>query len=80
MSWLFDGCSSLTTIYATADFDLSVVEPVSGSTLIFYGCKNLEGGNGTKYSAIRVNQGIYTYGKIDGGTSNPGYFTLKSKD
>ena len=39
---------------------------------MFYGCTSLVGGAGTTYSANHVGA---TYAHIDGGTSNPGYFT-----
>jgi hypothetical protein len=42
---------------------------------MFTGCTNLVGGNGTVYDANHVD---HTYAHIDGGTSNPGYFTDKN--
>ncbi|UKI57957.1 MAG: hypothetical protein L6V81_00295 [Clostridium sp.] len=38
----------------------------------FYNCTNLVGGAGTKYNSSHVDK---AYAHIDGGTSNPGYFT-----
>ena len=35
---------------------------------------NLVGGNGTVYNSSHVDK---TYARLDGGTSSPGYFTLK---
>ncbi len=46
-----------------------------GSTNMFYGCTVLKGQNGTAYDANIVDK---TYARVDGGTSSPGYFTLKS--
>ena len=42
---------------------------------MFTGCTSLVGGQGTAYSPSHVNS---DYAHIDGGTSNPGYFTAKS--
>ena len=39
---------------------------------MFSGCTKLIGGAGTKYNSSYVDK---TYARIDGGTSNPGYFT-----
>ncbi len=39
-----------------------------------YDCPNLVGGAGTKYDSTNIDK---TYARIDGGTSNPGYFTSK---
>ena len=36
---------------------------------------NLVGGAGTTYNSSKIDK---TYARIDGGTSNPGYFTLKT--
>ena len=41
---------------------------------MFYNSTNLVGGAGTRYDANHVDK---TYARIDGGTSNPGYFTSK---
>lgn len=71
MSWMFYGCSSLATIYAASNADWS---SVGSSTLMFYKCANLVGGNGTKYDSTNVDA---AYARIDT-TDNPGYFTAKS--
>jgi len=42
---------------------------------MFRGCTKLVGGAGTKYNSSYVDK---TYARIDGGTSNPGYFTAKN--
>ena len=42
---------------------------------MFYDASNLIGGNGTKYNEYNVDK---EYARVDGGTSSPGYFTLKS--
>ena len=71
MGSMFENSSNLKTIYASNNFDTSNV--TSGSN-IFKGCTSLVGGAGTTYNSGRV---IKTYARIDGGTSSPGYFTLK---
>jgi surface protein len=43
---------------------------------MFEGCENLVGGQGTAYNDS--NPKDKTYARIDGGTSNPGYLTLKT--
>ena len=42
---------------------------------MFNNSKKLVGGNGTVYSHSYTDK---TYARIDGGTSSPGYFTLKN--
>ena len=69
MIWMFYNCSNLTTIYAGISWD---VQNVSSSAQMFTGCTSLVGGKGTTYDASHVDK---TYARIDGGTSNPGYFT-----
>ncbi len=69
MAVMFFGCSNLKTIYATDIWSTSNVEV---STNMFRGCDKLVGGKGTKYRVTNVDK---TYAHIDGGESNPGYFT-----
>ena len=69
MSNMFDSSYSLTTIYVSNNFK---TDKVTRSTRMFYGCTKLVGGAGTKYNSSYVDK---TYAHIDGGTSNPGYFT-----
>ena len=72
MIGMFGYCSSLTRIYAGNGWDTSKIE---FSTRMFTDCTSLVGGAGTVYDA---NHTDHTYAHIDGGTSNPGYFTEKS--
>ena len=67
---MFNGCSNLKTIYATYLFDIS--GKVNSSTVMFSGCTALKGGAGTTYSDSKKNA---TCARIDGGVSEPGYFT-----
>ena len=69
MSYMFRGCSMLTTIYASAAFDTA---SVTNSNNMFYNCTNLRGGNGTTFSSSYTTK---ARARIDGGASNPGYFT-----
>ena len=69
MNYLFRGCSHLTTIYAGSRWTTS---GVTAGNYMFTGCTNLVGGRGTAYDASHVDK---TYAHIDGGSSNPGYFT-----
>ena len=66
---MFQGSSNLKTIYVSNKFN---TDKVTYSTNMFSGCTNLVGGAGTKYNSSYVDK---TYARIDGGTSNPGYFT-----
>ena len=72
MRLMFVRSTNLKTIYASNKFN---TDKVTGSTNMFYNCANLVGGAGTKYNSSYVDK---TYAHIDGGTSNPGYFTAKN--
>ena len=71
MSSMFRNASNLKTIYVSNKF---VTTAVTSSNRMFSDCTKLIGGNGTKYNSSHVDK---AYAHIDGGTSNPGYFTLK---
>ena len=75
MSYMFSSSTNLKTIYVSNKFN---TDKVTSSTYMFYGCTKLIGGAGTKYNSSYVDK---TYAHIDGGTSNPGYFTdIADKD
>ena len=75
MSYMFNTSTNLKTIYVGDKFNTN---NVTSSANMFNACTNLVGGSGTKYSAAYVDK---TYARIDGGTSNPGYFTdIADKD
>ena len=69
MRQMFERSINLKTIYVSNKFN---TDKVTYSTNMFSGCTNLVGGAGTKYNSSYVDK---TYARIDGGTSNPGYFT-----
>ena len=71
MSNMFYSSTNLKTIYASNKFN---TDKVTSSTDMFSSCTKLIGGAGTKYNSSYVDK---TYARIDGGTSNPGYFTAK---
>ena len=71
--WMFYDCLNLKTIYVSNKFNTS---NVTGAPRMFENATNLVGGAGTTYNSSKVDK---TYAHIDGGTSNPGYFTLKNK-
>ena len=48
---------------------------VTHSANMFSNCTSLMGGQGTTYNENFIDK---TYAHIDGGTSNPGYFTAKN--
>ena len=75
MNGMFNDSTLLTTIYASDKFN---TYNVMYSTDMFTGSTKLVGGAGTKYNSSYIN---ITYARIDGGTSNPGYFTdIADKD
>lgn len=73
MAQMFGNCNHLETIYASNSF---VTDQVDSSSGMFQNMStNLVGGAGTVWSGSYTDK---TRAKIDGGTSNPGYFTAKS--
>ena len=71
MDYLFGYCTKLETIYANGDWSAKNVDNDGG---MFYGCKSLRGGKGTRYTPDHTH---IDYARIDGGESKPGYFTKK---
>ena len=71
MGSMFNGCSNLTTVYVSTSWTNAAVT-TSGST--FSSCTKIVGQNGTRYSTLRTSA---TYARIDYGTPEPGYFTVK---
>jgi len=72
MNSMFFNCTSLTTIQVGSAWSTGKV--IYGQAM-FEDCTALVGGKGTTYDASHTD---YTYAHIDGGTSNPGYFTDKN--
>ena len=72
MTWMFSNCYELTTIYAGNGWSTAATTD-SDSDGMFTQCNSLVGGQGTTYNAS--NPKDKTYAHIDGGPSNPGYFT-----
>lgn len=68
---MFHNCYSLTTIYAANKWNTG---KVTEGFDMFYGCRNLVGGKGTKYDDVHTD---HSYARIDGGPEAPGYFTQK---
>ena len=71
MQEMFQGSNKLTKIYVSDKFK---VDNVTNSVKMFGACTSLIGGNGTTFDSTKIDK---TYAHIDGGTSNPGYFTAK---
>ena len=69
MGYMFYNCNSLHTIYVGEGWSTAAV---TTSASMFASCTNLVGGQGTTYNASHVDK---AYAHIDGGPSNPGYFT-----
>ena len=74
MPWMFYNCRKLRTIFITNTNDKWSTTAVTDSHQMFYYCEKLVGGKGTAFSYDHITK---TYAHIDGGTSNPGYFTEK---
>ena len=71
MSGMFYGCLSLTTIYTGAKWSM---ENVTDQATMFNYCYNLRGSSDTTYDPNHIDG---TYAHIDGGPSNPGYFSVR---
>ena len=71
MSNMFINCDNLMTIFVSNGWTMGAV--TNGNNM--FGCPNLVGGMGTTYSSAYSDA---SYAHIDGGTSNPGYFTPKN--
>ena len=65
----FSGCSNLRTVYVSDAFSADGVRVYDQC---FSGCTSLVGGAGTTFSPSKTGK---EYAHIDGGPSNPGYFT-----
>ena len=74
MGMMFCDCNNLKTIYVGNGWSTAAV---TESEAMFFLCNSLVGGKGTTYDGNHVDK---TYAHIDGGTSNPGYFTEKMPD
>ena len=72
MSHMFSFSTNLQTIYVVDGWNMEAVTVTSSSNM-FYNCKSLVGGKGTTYDANYVDK---EYAHIDGGSDNPGYFTV----
>ncbi len=70
-TYMFSGCTNLSIILASEDF---VVSGGATDTGMFDRCSNLKGGNGTVWTSEKTGK---DYARLDGGTTNPGYFTEK---
>ena len=72
MGYMFYNSSSLKTIYVSNKF---VTTKVTDGYQMFTGATSLVGSAGTTFDSSKIDK---TYAHIDGGTANPGYFTLKT--
>jgi surface protein len=72
MGFMFYYSSNLKTVYVGDNWSTS---NVNNSARMFEGSTKLVGGAGTTYDANHTDK---EYAHVDSGTSNPGYFTLKT--
>ena len=75
MDYMFADCINLRTLYVGNAWSTSAV---TNSSDMFYICASLVGGRGTTYNDS--NPMDKTYAHIDGGPSNPGYFTAEGTE
>jgi surface protein len=68
---MFSSCNNLETIYVSNNFTTSLI---TSSDYMFANNTKLVGGAGTTFDSSHRDK---EYARIDGGTSNPGYFTRK---
>ena len=71
MQSMFEGCYSITTIFG-GNWNK---DAYTDGRSMFKDCLKLVGGAGTVYNSENANDN--TYAHIDGGSTNPGYFTEK---
>lgn len=74
---MFYRCENLRTIFATDGFRTDKIADSANASNMFAGCTALVGGKGTVYNEAHINK---EYARIDGGTDQPGYFRLKTKN
>ena len=74
MGSMFCECKALRTINVGDDWNTDALTNASSSANMFKNCTNIVGGMGTTYDANHIDK---TYAHIDGGASNPGYFSEK---
>ena len=72
-SSMFRDCTSLKTIYVSSAWDDLSIE-YGCSMSMFEDCESLVGGAGTTFDSNYVRG---EYARIDGGSSKPGYLTVK---
>ena len=73
--YMFDNCSSLTTIYCNDDLNKFLYDGFNNANM-FDGCTSLVGGNGTKFTDSYLN---LDYARPDYGEGFPGYFTATNE-
>lgn len=70
---MFKGCKALKTIYCENDW----TKLVDGRDM-FLDCTSLVGDQGSSYSTYKVTNSSFAH--LDGGSSNPGYFSKKNEE
>jgi len=74
MTKMFSSCVGIKEIYVGTSWN---TDKVNNSDFMFDGCCYLHGDNGTDYDASHIDK---AYAHLDGGTSNPGYFSTRPFD
>ena len=74
MNYMFQNCNKLTKVYVEEKWSTSAVV---SSIDMFRNCSSIKGELGTTFDENHVDA---SYARIDGGPSNPGYFSFKGYD
>ena len=69
-SQMFYSCTNLDAIYASGDWN---TDKITNSSYMFSACNKLVGSAGTDFESTDVTD--KSYARLDGGPSNPGYFS-----
>ncbi len=78
LAGMFNGCFELQRIIVEESWNLEKIEIPEEPYWddVFFGCYQLVGGMGTKYSEYRLGT---LYARIDGGHDQPGYFSTREQ-
>ena len=73
MTSMFSGCSNLETVYVGSKWSTErLLTYNQADSYLFSNCTKIKGERGTTYHADHIDA---DYAHVDGGSSNPGYFT-----
>lgn len=76
--YMFHQMRDIATIYANDTWEAIANDTSRPTSTTFSDCQNLTGGQGTTFASKLPLFNNHQYARIDGGPSNPGYFTSKA--